>query len=791
MLKNYFKIAWRNLMKSKLFSFINIAGLSIGITACLMIFLFVKHEFSVDRFHTQGDRIYRVMRGVEQDGGGRKVSYLSAPYAPALLNDFKDEIKRAVRVRPNDGLASIGDRSFREEKIYDVDADFFQLFSFPLIRGNAATVLKDPASVVLTETTAKKYFGSVDHAMGKVIELNKYLPLKVTGIAKDVPSNSHLDFDLIVPFSNYEQQEGMKVWINNSLYTYVLLNPDADPKKIESQFSSFMNKYMGEDMRQFGYKFTLSLMPLKDVYFDHASFDGARHTDQKVVYIFLSIALLILLIACINFMNLSTIRAIERAKEVGMRKVLGALRKQLVGQFIGESLLLTSFACLISLGLLVLSMPLYSQLLGYQLSFSWGNSYLWLFLICLVLFIGLVAGSYPAFFLSTFSPIQALKEKLKLGRGAFFRQALVVVQFSISVFLVIGTIVISNQMSYIKNKNLGYDEAQTLIIPVNNGAIYDHLHSFKIDLQKESAVASVSVMSGEPGGFFDEQIFEVDEHSEKWRGRTVFADVDYVKTLGLKVIAGRDLSPAYATDSTDAVLINRTAAAKLGWDPDLALGKWIRNTVRDDHRRKIVGVVEDFNFVSLKEIVQPLVISPNEDWRVILIKLNAGNLKSGIDLVKRTYEKSAPDYPFEYRFLDQQFDKLYQNDLRQQTLLSVFAGLAIFIACLGLFGLASFAATKRIKEIGVRKVLGSSSQEIVILLSKDLIKPVLIATCLAIPISYYVMYNWLQSFAYRISMHWWIFLFAALITFIIALTTVGIKAVKAALANPVDSLRNE
>jgi len=791
MLKNYIKIAWRNLMKSKLFSFINIAGLSIGITACLMIFLFVKHEFSVDRFHSQGEHIYRVMRGIERDGEEQKVSYLSAPYAPALLNDFKDEIKRAVRVRPNDGLMSIGDRSFREQKIYDVDADFFQLFSFPLIKGNPSKVLKDPTSVVLTETTAKKYFGSVDQAMGKVIELNKRLPLTVTGIAKDVPSNSHLDFDLVVPFSNYENQEGMNVWINNSLYTYVLLDPKADSKKVGEQFPRFMKKYMESDMQQYGYKFSLSLTPLKDVYFEKNYFDDAKQGDKKVVYIFLSVALLILLIACINFMNLSTIRAVERSKEVGMRKVLGALRKHLIGQFIGESLLLTSFACLVAVGLLLLCMPLYNELLGYQLSISWNTFSSWTYLVGLILLIGLVAGGYPAFFLSTFSPIQALKEKLKLGKGSFFRQALVVIQFSISVFLIIGTIVVYKQMSYIKHKNLGYDEEQTIIVPITNSAIYDHLQTFKTDLQNESAVASVSLMSGEPGGYFDGQMFEVDEHSEKWRGRTAFADFDYVKTLGLKVIAGRDLSPTYATDSTDAVLINRTAATQLGWTPENAIGKWMRNTVRDDAKRKIVGVIEDFNFLSLKENIEPLVISPNEDWRVILVKLNAGNLQSGLDLVKRAYTKSAPDYPFEYSFLDQQFDRLYRNDLRQQTLLSVFAGLAIFIACLGLFGLASFTATKRIKEIGVRKVLGSSIQGIVILLSKDLIKPVLIATCLAIPISYYIMHNWLQNFAYKTSLHWWIFLLAAAITFIIALTTVGFKAIKAALANPVDSLRNE
>lgn len=778
-------------MKSKLFSFINIAGLSIGITACLMIFLFVQHEFSVDRFHAQGEHIYRVTRGAEINGKIRKVSYLSGPYAPALLNDYKDEIKRAVRVHPNDGLTSIGDRSFREQKIVDVDTDFFQLFSFPLLKGDASNVLQDPASVVLSETTAKKYFGSVDKAMGQVIELNKRLPLRVTGIAKDVPSNSHLDFDLVVPLSNYVHQENMKTWINNSMYTYILLSPEADPKKLDSQLSGFMKKYMGADMLKYGYKFSLSLMPLKDVYFDNSSLDDARHGDKKVVYIFLSIALLILLIACINFTNLSTIRAIERSKEVGMRKVLGALRQHLIGQFIGESLLITAFACFVAVGLFFICMPLYSGFLGYQLNISWNAPSIWIFLGGLIVLIGLVSGGYPAFFLSTFSPIQALKDKLKLGKGSLFRQALVIIQFSISVFLIIGTIVIAKQMSYIKNKDLGYNEEQTIVIPVNNRDIYNHIQTFKTELQKESGVNSVSVMSGEPGGYFDIQTFEVDEHPERWMSHSTFADFDYVQTLGLKVIAGRNMSPEYKTDSTEAVLINRSAANELGWTPESAVGKWMKNTVWSEAKRKIVGVVEDFNFLSLKENMKPLVISPSEDWRVVLVKLNAGSIQAGLNLVKRAYTNSAPDYPFEYSFLDQQFDKLYKNDLRQQTLLSVFAGLAIFIACLGLFGLASFTATKRIKEIGVRKVLGSSIQGIVILLSKDLIKPVFIATCLAIPVGYYVMHNWLQNFAYKTNLHWWIFLLAAAITFFIALTTVGFKAVRAAMANPVESLRNE
>lgn len=792
MFKNYLKIAWRNLMKSKIFSLINILGLTIGITVCMMIFLFIMNEFSVDKFHKNNDRIYRVMRGFENEGKQGTVSYLSGPYAPALLNDFKGEITKAIRVNPTDNLVTIGNRSFHEKKVYDVDSDFFSLFSFPLIKGNAATVLKDPNSVVLTETTAKKYFGSIDNAIGKVIELDNSLQLNVTGIAKDVPSNSHLYFDLIVPLENYKNNGTMTTWINNGMFTYVLLDPHVTEQQLESHLPQFVKKYLGGDMKKYGFHWTLSLTPLKDVYFENVDFDNARHGDKTVVYIFLSIAVLILLIACINFMNLSTIRAVDRSKEVGLRKVLGALRTNLVWQFIGESILLTTISCLLSIGFLLLIMPLYNQLLGYSLTVSWNASPIYLFLIAVIIIVGFLAGSYPAFFLSAFSPIQALKGKLKLGKGgSAFRQALVVVQFSISVFLIVGTIIIAKQMSYVKNKQLGYNKEQTVMVRIDNNDIYNKMNVFKNDLQNQGGIQSVSIMSGEPGGFFDSHMFDVEARNEKWSARTEFADFEFVKTLGLKIIAGRDFSAQFPTDTTDAVLINKTAASKLGWTPERAVGKWIQNTVRDNAKRRIIGVVDDFNFLSLKENMDALVISPAMDRRVALVKLKPGNIEAGVALVKNEYNKVVLNYPFEYSFLDQQFNDLYQKDLRQQSILTVFAGLAILVACLGLFGLASFTATKRFKEIGVRKVLGSSVQSIVLLLSKDLLKPVIIATCISLPVGYYAMNKWLQNFAYQTTLSWWIFVLAALITFCIALLTVSFQAIKAAMANPVKSLRTE
>jgi putative ABC transport system permease protein len=792
MFKNYIKTAWRNLMKNKAFSFINILGLTIGITVCMMIYVFIVNEFSVDKFHQNSKHVYRVMRAAAIDEKTINVAYLSGAQAPALLNDFKGQITTAVRVAQNDNLFTVGDKSFHERHELNVDPGFFSLFSFPLIKGNPTTALNDLSSVVLTESTAKKYFGSVDNAMGKVITLNKTTPLTVTGIAKDVPSNSHLDFDIVTSLERFKNASWMTTWINNGVYTYIRLAPNISQAQVEKQLPAFVEKYMGSELRKYGFHWSLSLTPLSDVYFDSNARDNVKHGDRAVVYVFLSIAILILLIACINFMNLSTIRAAERSKEVGLRKVLGALRNNLVWQFIGESVFITTISCLLAVGLLSLAIPWYSQLVGYSLHVSWNALPIYLFLTGVILIVGFLSGSYPAFFLSAFSPIQALKGKLKLGKGgASFRHVLVAVQFSISVFLIVGTLIITKQMSYVKSKQLGYNKEQTLIVPIDNSDISNNLNSFKIELQNQNAVYSVSAMSGEPGGFFDGQMFEVEGHEERWDARTEFADFEYVKTLGLKIIAGRDFSSQFTTDTTGAVLINQTAANKLGWTPQEAIGKWILNTVRDKSRRRIVGVVADFNFQSLKQNIESLVISPASDRRQILIRLKPGNLKAGIALVSNAYNKVASSYPLEYKFLDQKFDELYKKDIRQQRLLSVFAGLAIFVACLGLFGLASFTGTKRIKEIGIRKVLGSSVQNIVVLLSRDLLKPVIIAVCLALPPGYWAMNKWLQNFSYKTHLSWWIFVLAALITVGIALLTVSVKAIKAAVANPVKSLRTE
>jgi putative ABC transport system permease protein len=795
MIKNYFKLVFKNLRKQKIFSLINILGLTVGVTCCLMIFLFVKHEFSFDDFHQNGKDIYRLARVAEAKGDkvSHHIAWVSGPYAAALRTDYPDAIKKTVRVMPDNDLFTYNNIGFNEKKVYITDSNFFDFFNFPLLQGNPSSVLNRPGSVVLTATAAKKYFGSED-PIGKTVTMNKNLQLKVTGIAADIPSNSHLDFDMVVPISNFKYYDSIQGFPSNGLYTYVQLNPHVDPKQLEERFPQFMNKYLGKYYAENGFKMGLSLDPLKEIYLSDNSLDGIKHGSRKIVYIFISIGVLILIIACINFMNLATARAADRSKEVGLRKVMGAVRKQLVAQFIVEAFLYAAAASLLALLLLQFLMPLYTNLLGYQLPSFWTDAGVYLFIACTILAVGFLAGIYPALLLSSFSPIESLKGKLRVGKNSvFFRKALVVFQFSISVLLIIGITVITSQLSYVRHKDLGFNKEQSVLVRMDNMDIYRVRTVFKNAVQNEPAVAGMALMSGEPGGFHDKYGFEAEaKPGEKIMFNTEFTDFEFVQSLGLKIIAGRNFSAQFPTDTLQAVLINRAAAASLGYTPEQAIGKWVKNLGRDSMRRAIVGVVEDYHFTSLKDRIEPLIISPGQDQRVAVIRLKPGNhLQATITAIGKAYTSSAPGYPFEYNFLDEQFGRHYKDDIKQGNILSAFSAIAIFIACLGLFGLASYTAVKRTKEIGVRKVLGSSIQNIVMLLSKDLLKPVLLGTCIAVPAGYFIMTKWLQGFAYRIGVEWWMLVIAAAAAILIALITVSFQAVKAAVANPVKSLRTE
>lgn len=794
MIRNYFLLAIKNLRKQKLFSVLNIAGLTVGITCCFLIYIFILNEFSFDNFHRNGKDIYRVMRVGELNGDRREIPYVSIPYGPALMNDFPSYIRQQVRVMQDNELFSMGTTSFNEKQVILTDSNFFNFFDFHLLKGNPATVLSSPNSVVLSASTAKKYFGK-DDPLGKTIELNKQQQLQVTGIMEDVPVNSHLQFNAVLPLEIMRQYAPglFDQWPNNSLYTYVQLAPGVKREQLEKQFDGFMDKYMGAYYAQSGHKMGLMIKPLKDIYFSVDRFDNVKHGNEKMVYVFMSVALLLLLIACINFINLATARATDRSKEVGVRKVLGALKGQLLGQFIFESLLFATLACVLSMILVWLLMPAYNALLGYTLPAIWDHNTTYLFLGGVIIVVGVLAGSYPAFLLSSFSPIESLKGKLKTGKqGNLFRKGLVVFQFGMSVLLVICVFVITGQMNYIRNTDLGFDKTQYMIVRMDNTDISRDRTRFKSALLTIPAVKQVSLMSGEPGGFHDGYSFEVrDRPGQTYQFNTEFTDLDFISTLGVKIIAGRAFSPSYPTDTLQAAIINRQAAIALGFSPEEAIGKSIRNISRDSLPRTIVGVVEDYHYASLRDPIGKLVITPGRDHRLALIRIQTANLPAAVNDIKKAYTAVAPAYPFEYTFLDKVFDKLYRSETNQEKVLGLFSMIAIFIACLGLFGLASYAVVKRTKEIGIRKVIGSSVQNIVMLLSGDLLKPVLVGTLIAMPLAYYAMHKWLQGFAYRIQIQWWMFVSAALLALLIAFVTIGFQALKAALANPVKSLRTE
>ncbi len=778
MLTNYLKIALRNLMKHKVYTFINIAGLSVGIACCLFIALFIGNELRYDRFHNNGSRIYRVLRQSDMNGKKAGVPWTSGPYAPALKNDFPAEVQYAVRAMPDNALISYGDKSFIEKKILFADSTFFRVFSFPLVQGKPASVLDKPNSIVITGELAQKYFGNQD-PIGKVLQYEKgRYTFEVTGVVEK-PANSHLDFEMVASIAQVRNQEWFQGWWNNAMATYVLLAPNVSAAKVEARLPQFMDKYMGQDFQKYGGRTDLTLQPLEGIYLgEHHDFDPAIHGDVKVIWLFTAVAIFILAIACINFMNLSTARSAGRAREVGMRKVMGAFRTDLITQFLGESFVLTALAVLLALVLVLAGLPAFSAFVGKSLTLPWNSLLLPVFLLGILLAVGLLAGSYPAFVLSAFQPVKVLKGKFTAGRqSTMLRKGLVVVQFGISVLLIIGTLIIIRQLDFVQAKKLGYDKEQTLLVRVSNNEIYEHRESFKNDLLRMAQVKSVSAMSGEPGGFHDSYTFKIiGKNNEKGMIRTVFTDYDYLKTLGLQLVAGRDFSREYGTDAREATILNRTTVKQLGWTPREAIGQMVHNEMRDSLPRKVVGVVEDFHFSSLKNKIEPLAISVADDNRVIAVKLTAGNPQEAIAGIEKAWQKAAPQYPFTYEFLDQVYDNLYKTEQKQRSIFGIFAGIGIFIACLGLFGLAAFTAEQRTKEVSVRKVLGATVSNVVLLLSKDFVKLVLISVALASPLAWYAMHQWLQDFAYRVPISLDVFLLSGIAALFIALFTVSYPA---------------
>lgn len=795
MFKNYFKTAWRNLVRNKVFSIINITGLAVGLTACFLIFLYVRFETSYDNFHTKADRIYRVVTDTKTPTETIRQGITTGPLAINMKKDFP-EVEDAVRLSRDEFLVRKGDIKFQEKRTLLADSTLFNLFDFTLISGNKHTALVEPMSIILSQTAARKYFGN-ENPMGKQVLLTgAAIPAIVTGIMKDIPENSHIQADMLVSLSSSKQIYGAPTsdseWTNHNYYTYLLLKPHTDAKALEKKFPAFMEFHHGRQARELQMQDWLSLEPLRDVYLKSDREANMMSGSISNVYIFSIIAVFILLIAAINFINLTTARSTERAKEVGVRKVVGADRWQLTRQFIGESVIISLMAFVLSVLLCTLFMPLFNQLAGKVISkniFSHPLNILILFLLSVG--IGMLAGFYPSLVLSSFRPVQVLKGRFSTGtKGLLLRKGLVVFQFTVSIILIVGTIIVYTQLQYMRNQDLGFSKEQMIVINTN----YDkNKDVFKQSLNAVPGVLSVCYSSHVPGGGFNAAYTQLQNKAGEMQKTNIdlyFVDFNFINQYKFKLVAGRSFSNEFKTDSTQAMVINESAAKMLGYaSPQEAVG---RNFDQWGRKGKIIGVLKNFHFQSLQQSIQPLAMR-FEPWGLgtISIKVSTEKLPSTIKGIEDKWKQLIPNRPFEYNFLDDSFNNQYKAEEKFGNLFFNFAVLAIFISCLGLLGLASYSTIQRTKEIGVRKVLGASVSNIVNLLSIDFIKLVLIAFVIAAPVSWYGMNVWLKDFAYRTSIGWWVFAVAGIAAIVVAFFTISFQAIKAAVANPVKSLRAE
>ncbi|NIO48659.1 MAG: FtsX-like permease family protein [Candidatus Aminicenantes bacterium] len=788
---NYLKVTWRNIKRYKGYSFINIIGLAVGLACCILILLWVQDELSYDRFHSKADDLYRAVKEYHKTEPATHYWPVSAPLAPALKENYPEIIKAARFTHLRRGqLVKYGEKSLLETQICLTDPDFFEMFTFPLLQGDPASVLSNPNSLVISEEMATKYFGS-ENPLGKTLNINNEYDFTVTGIMKNVPHNSHLKFDFLVPFIRIEDFEKewavLDNWTLSGFATYVLLKKNTSLQELNHKIKDFILKHVAQS------KDLLYLQPLKDIhlYSSHIQFGIEGQGNIKYVYIFSVVAFFVLIIACINFMNLATARSSNRAKEVGLRKVVGARRPQLMGQFFYESVLMALLSLILAVVLVELFLPAFRDLSGKPLDLGFSsNINVLLAIVVMTLITGFLSGTYPALFLSSLRPVKVLKGRLKTeGRGYLFRKILVVSQFSLSILLIICTILVSIQVDYMRNRKLGLDKEQVVYLPIRSEQVgkYD---SLKIELLKRAGIRNVAASSNIPTYgvilTLDYITWEGKDPEDTKVFHATSTGYDFIETLNMEIIQGRSFSEEYPADE-NAVVINETAQKLIGMENPVG-----KRLMLPDSELPIIGIVKDYHFRSLHSEIEPLLlINAPSLYRYILIKLDSGDIPSTLANIESTWKTFFPDTPFEYHFLDEAYGKLYRTEQQMGTLFNYFTGLAILISCLGLFGLASFMAEKRTKEIGIRKVLGAPVSGVVILLNKEFIKWVLIANIFAWPVAYYAMSKWLQGFAYRTKIEVWSFALAALIALAIAVVTVSYKSIKAATANPVESLRYE
>ncbi|CAN5439989.1 ABC transporter permease [soil metagenome] len=811
MIKNYLRSAFRNIKRHKFISFINIFGLTIGLTCCLLILAYIVNERSYDKYNKNADNIYRITRTFYSAPGVESLHLgtIAPAFFPLLQTAFPDV--KMTRLYPNGTtILKYKDKLFNEKNGCYADENFMNIFTVDVLKGNPKNALTEPYTVMLTENIAKKYFGDEDPLNKTILLDNNKHEFKVTGVYKAFPPNAHMHPELLMSFNTlkdsliYGERNLRTSYGNNSFFTFMLFPPNYNTDRVEAQFPAFLDKYVVLKGMKVNIKTSqatkLSLQKLTDIHLrSHLDYEAEENGDIKRVYIFSAIALFILLIACINYMNLSTARSALRAKEIGIRKVIGAQRKEIISQFLSESVLITLVALLLAAGLTALLIPFINNVSGQHLTVNSLLQWQFILVICLLPFaIGLISGIYPALFMSSFMPIKVLKGMISVGSGNIsFRKVLVVLQFSISIILIVATTIVFQQLRYMQNKSLGFNKDHVIVMNYDN-SLGPQYEAFRTDLLKNPEIKEAARSSRVPSGrLLDSQNAGTLDGSGavqpiKADLKFVTTDLGFIPAYDIKMAAGRNFSRAFGTDTGNFV-INEAAVEMLGWKtPENAIGKDLKY---GQVTGKIIGVVKDFHFESLHQKIIPLIFvfpSPvNAFYGNISIKINSNNIKSTLSTIETTWHKYLPKTPFDYTFLDEKFQQLYNSEQQQGSLFTIFSCIAIFIACLGLFGLSAFTISQRVKEIGIRKVLGASVPQIVSELSKDFLKLVIVAAVIALPIAWFSMSKWLHDFAFRINISWWVFVMAGVIALVIAFVTISFQSIKAAIANPVKSLRSE
>jgi len=806
MLKNFFKTAFRNLFKYRTYTIINIVGFAIGLASCITILLYVQYELSFDDFHKNADRIYRVSVKGLVGNNGFNMAVTAPPMAKALVDDYPEVINATRMQRADNMLIRTKDKIFIENNFLWADSTFFEVFTYPLIFGEKNQVLTEPHTVVLTEKLAMKYFGRLD-VVGEMLEFEDFTPYMISGVCENPPENSHAKFDMLASLSSLGYYNS-GLWLNHSFYTYILLKEDADSEMLQGKLKEIVIKYVGPQLQSLigasyekfiknGGSFEYNLQPLKDIHLNSdLEYEIEVNGNITYVYIFSLIAIFILVIASINFMNLSTARSATRAREVGVRKVLGSNMGQLIKQFLTESILLTTMAMTFAILLVYLMLPVFNKIAGMQFEFSLFDSWFAIpYLLLTIFIVGMLAGLYPAFYLASFKPVNVLKTSLASGgKESFLRKGLVIFQFSISIFLFISTLLVQNQLSYIQNKNLGWDKDHILVIK-RAWAVENNEEAIRTEMLKYPGISTFSSSGTLFGREVGSTVFRKPDapRSEQHLLSIMTSKYDLEKTFKLELVDGRFFSRDFVSDS-NAVIINESAVRLLGLEEPV-VGKQLilpGDTPENDYYINIIGVMKDFHFESLHTPIRPLLIFWHNRWPAyITMRISPENVKETIAHVEKVWKDFIPSKPIEYFFMDEDFDRLYKAEVSTSKIFTSFSILAIFIACLGLFGLATFTTVQRTKEIGIRKTMGASIPGIIYLLTKQFSLWVLYANIIAWPAAYFFIRSWLNNFEYRIDISLLSFLIAGFAALVIAIITVIFQALKAALANPVDSMRYE